>query len=203
MEGYIGVIQALGFDFAPRNWALCRGQLIAISQNTALFDLIKTIYGGDGRTSFALPDLQGRNPLGFGNGAGVPRYEIGEKTGTASTTLTSAHMPSHTHPHTYNGAHTEGALYVSKQSGTAQIPSDGDFIGVPANNVGAVGSLFVPAAEVSSTQMAAIAGVTGSGFDNSQFIIGNSGGNIDFSIVSPIIAINYSICLYGIYPSRN
>ncbi|MEQ5776591.1 tail fiber protein [Thalassospira sp. NFXS8] len=203
MEGYIGVIQALGFDFAPRNWSLCRGQLIAVSQNSALFSLIKTIYGGDGQTTFALPDLRSRVPLSYGQGPGLPRYEIGEKTGSSSLTLTIANMPSHNHAHAYNGGSTPGTLHVSKKAGTVQVPDDGDFIGLPANNVGPAGFLYVPAAEGATNPTAAIAGATGGGFNNNDFVIANTGSNIPINIVQPILAINYSICLFGIFPSRN
>ena len=86
-EAYIGEIKILGFNFAPRSWAFCDGQLLAISQNTALFSLFGTIYGGDGRTTFGLPDLRGRMPIGEGAGPGLTRRSLGEKEGRESTTF--------------------------------------------------------------------------------------------------------------------
>ncbi|MEM0519600.1 MULTISPECIES: phage tail protein [Aequorivita] len=97
MEPFLGQIQAFGFNFAPRGWAHCNGQLLAISQNTALFSLLGTIYGGDGRTTFALPDLRGRAGLHFGQGPGLSDIRIGERGGVENHTLTTAQMPSHNH----------------------------------------------------------------------------------------------------------
>lgn len=97
MDPFLGQIQMVGFNFAPRNWALCDGQLLSISQNTALFSLLGTTYGGDGRTTFGLPDLRGRVPLHPGSGPGLPTYSLGQKGGAYTQTLTQAQMPSHTH----------------------------------------------------------------------------------------------------------
>lgn len=97
MEPFIGTIMFFGFNFAPRGWAKCQGQLLAISQNTALFSLLGTQYGGDGRTTFALPDLQGRVPIGEGQGPGLPPYSIGQTGGAPAVTLISTQIPAHTH----------------------------------------------------------------------------------------------------------
>ncbi len=97
MEPFIGQIQPFGFNFAPRGWALCNGQLLPINQNSALFSLLGTIYGGDGRTTFQLPDLRGRVSFNFGSGPGLPTYNIGAKGGNVDTVLTTANMPNHTH----------------------------------------------------------------------------------------------------------
>lgn len=97
MEPFIGTIMLFGFNFAPRGWAICNGQLQSIAQNTALFALLGTTYGGDGRTTFGLPDLRGRVPLGHGQGPGLPHYTLGEMGGVADVTLTHSQMPPHTH----------------------------------------------------------------------------------------------------------
>lgn len=97
MEPFIGQIQAFGFNFAPRGWAFCNGQLLAISQNTALFSLLGTTYGGDGRTTFALPDLRGRTGLQFGSGPGLSNITLGERGGAENHTLTTPQLPSHNH----------------------------------------------------------------------------------------------------------
>lgn len=96
---FIGQIQPFGFNFPPRGWATCDGQLLPISQNTALFALLGTTYGGDGRTTFALPDLRGRVPIHMGNGPGLSSYTIGQKSGVETVTLTVPQLPSHNHTH--------------------------------------------------------------------------------------------------------
>jgi microcystin-dependent protein len=97
MDPFIGQITTFGFNFAPRGWAFCEGQLMPISQNTALFSLLGTIYGGDGRTTFALPDLRGRVIIGPGRGPGLSDYRLGTRGGAETVTLTTAEMPSHNH----------------------------------------------------------------------------------------------------------
>jgi microcystin-dependent protein len=105
-EAFIGEIRMFGGTYAPVGWAKCDGQLLQISQNSALFSILGTIYGGDGRTTFALPDLRGRVPMHNGTGPGLPAYEIGEKGGSATTNLTVANLPSHNHQ--VNGVVEEG-----------------------------------------------------------------------------------------------
>lgn len=113
MEGYIAQIMLFAGNFAPRNWALCQGQTINIAQNTALFSLIGTTYGGNGQTTFQLPDFRGRTPIGTGNGAGI-NMTLGERAGTAATTLSTANLPAHQH-----------VLQASTQPGNKTNPSGG------------------------------------------------------------------------------
>ena len=121
-EPYLASIDNLGFTWAIRNWALCDGSFLSISQNTALFSLLGTTYGGDGQRTFALPDLRGRVVIGQGMGPGLPPYDIGEEAGTESTTLTLGNLPAHEHPVSLNGtgsgiiANTTSAV---GQTGTA------------------------------------------------------------------------------------
>ena len=96
-EPFLGMISMFGFPFSPRGWAFCNGQLLSISQNSALFALLGTTYGGDGITTFALPNLQSRVPLHFGQGAGLSSYALGEQTGVENVTLTQSQMPAHNH----------------------------------------------------------------------------------------------------------
>jgi microcystin-dependent protein len=98
MDPILGQIIIFAGNFAPRGWALCDGQLLPISQNTALFSLLGTTYGGDGRTTFALPDLRGRVPIHAGQGPGLSNYALGARGGSESTTLTTNNLPAHSHP---------------------------------------------------------------------------------------------------------
>ena len=106
VETFLGEIRMFAGNFAPYGWAFCQGQLLPIAQNQALFSLLGTTYGGDGRTTFALPDLRGRVPVGFGQGPGLSNREIGEKFGSELVTLNINQMPSHNH--TVNAVTTEG-----------------------------------------------------------------------------------------------
>ena len=96
-EPFLGQIMMVGFNFAPRGWARCDGQLLPISSNSALFSLLGTIYGGDGRTTFALPDLRGRVAIHPGNGPGLSPYQIGQKVGAENVTLQISNLPNHNH----------------------------------------------------------------------------------------------------------
>ena len=96
-EPFLGMIATFGFGFAPRGWAQCNGQILPIAQNTALFSLLGTTYGGNGQTTFALPDLRGRVPIHQGQGPGLSNYDLGQVSGVENSTLTSNQMPQHTH----------------------------------------------------------------------------------------------------------
>lgn len=98
MDPLLASIIIFAGNFAPRGWALCQGQILSISQNTALFSLLGTTYGGDGRTTFALPDLRGRVPIQYGQGPGLSNYELGQSGGTETTTLLLPNLPPHNHP---------------------------------------------------------------------------------------------------------
>jgi microcystin-dependent protein len=96
-DPFVAEIRIFGFNFAPRGWAFCNGQLLPLSQNTALFSLLGTTYGGNGKTNFALPDLQGSTPMFWGQGPGLSLYDIGQTGGSASVTLLTSEMPAHNH----------------------------------------------------------------------------------------------------------
>jgi microcystin-dependent protein len=97
-QPFLGEIRMFGFNFPPRGWALCNGQILSIAQNTALFALLGTMYGGNGQTTFALPDLRSRVPLHMGQGPGLSSYTLGQAAGSESVTLTTPQLPSHNHP---------------------------------------------------------------------------------------------------------
>lgn len=107
-DPFLGQIQCFGFNFAPRGWALCNGQLLQIAQNTALFSLLGTIYGGDGRTTFGLPDLQGRASMKYGTGPGLTNRRIGEKSGQEKVQLVVGDIPGHNHGATPGAANADG-----------------------------------------------------------------------------------------------
>lgn len=106
MDPFVAEIRIFGFNFAPKGWAFCNGKLMAISQNTALFSLLGTTYGGDGRSTFALPDLQGRSPMFWGQGPGLTDRVIGESAGEETITLLQSEMPAHSHA--LNGVNDSG-----------------------------------------------------------------------------------------------
>jgi len=173
-EPFVGQITTFGFNFAPRGWAFCNGQLLAISQNDALFSLLGTIYGGDGRTTFALPDLRGRSAIHFGNGPGLSGHAIGDKRGAETVTLNVAQLPAHNHPATLKA------------------------INAPGNETDPTGNML---AEVNDAIYEANA--SGSDMGSDSIVVGNTGGNHSVNNMQPYLALNWCIALFGVYPSRN
>ena len=139
-EPFVAEIRIVGFNFAPRGWAFCDGQLLPISQNTALFSLIGTTYGGDGRTTTALPNLKGRLPMHPGRGPGLTARRLGQRGGTEMVTLSEAQMPNHTH--TLIGQGEDGN---STNPNGRQIASGNETFG-PAANLQAMGLPSLPSA---------------------------------------------------------
>lgn len=182
MEPFIGQIQCVGFNFAPLGWAKCDGQLLAISSNAALFSLLGTTYGGDGRTTFALPDLRGRVAIHNGSGPGLPSYSIGQRSGSATTVLSVANLPSHSH---------SGALNASGANSDTSSPFTGASLATPGQQSG---RSFVPSLGYNSaTPDQALNGLT----------IGNTGASTPFNNMQPYLTINWVIALVGIFPSRS
>jgi len=126
---FIGEIRAVGFNFAPKNWAMCNGQLLAISQNQALFSILGTTYGGNGQTTFALPDLRGRTPIHFGSDPQAVTYTLGEKTGGETETLSLNEMPAHTH---LVKANATANIETASNNFPAGPPSGNNVYGPPA-----------------------------------------------------------------------
>ena len=172
MDPYIGEIRIFGGNFAPLHWAFCKGQLLPISGNDALFALIGTTYGGDGVNTFALPDLQGRAPVHQGSGPGLSNYVLGQKAGEESVTLTAQQIPPHTHTVAYGGAGGQ----ASPQGGLLGTTSARDFRYSDAGT------------DVSSSSDALrVQGASDQPHENR----------------SPFLAVNFIICLSGIFPARN
>jgi microcystin-dependent protein len=181
MEPFLGQIQPFGFNFAPNGWAMCSGQIMSIAQNTALFSLLGTTYGGNGQTTFALPDLRGRSIVHQGQGPGLSNITLGESSGVENVTLIVTNMPAHNHPLTLSLALNLGGTPEEMAAGhylaaNQKIWSEDPLPGAQANP----GSITTP------TNATGIAG-----------------GSQPFNIRNPYLGITVCIALEGIYPSRN
>jgi microcystin-dependent protein len=195
VEGYIAQIIMFAGNFAPRNWAFCSGQILSIAQNTALFSLLGTTYGGNGQTTFALPDLRGRVPVGTGQGPGLANVVLGEVSGAPTHTLTINEMPSHNHTATFNGS--TSALNAATVKATLQAPAAGALLAKGVDSVGtAVPLVYAPTGTAAPV---ALGGLNVAG----TVTVGFNGGSQPFSVMQPYLGMNYVICLFGIFPSRN
>ena len=176
-DAFIGEIRAFGFTFAPVNWAFCDGQLMSIAQNSALFAIIGTFYGGDGQTTFALPNLQGRTGIQQGTGPGLSTYFLGEQSGTETITLTQGQMPLHSHEIDTKAPAT--------QTQAARIPSSTAFLASSNPD-----KLYSNAAPSPTTSFAMNA-------------IGITGQSLPHDNQQPYLVVNFCMCQFGIFPSRN
>ncbi len=172
-EPYIGEIRMFGGNFAPRNWALCDGSLLSTSEYDALFSLLGTIYGGDGRTTFGLPDLRGRVPIHYGEGIALTNRNIGAKGGAENITLASNQIPSHTH------------TWEASNSAADQTTVSGHVLGSNASVDIFEQNLNNP------VQM------------SSEAIASHSGNGSTHPNLMPYLVVNFIIALVGLYPSRN
>lgn len=186
-EPFVGQIQPFGFNFAPRGWALCDGQLMAVSSNDALFSLLGTIYGGDGRTTFGIPDLRGRAPIHFGNGPGLSNRNIGSKGGAETATLTVAEMPSHNHT---GNATLSGKVKCNSGAGNVDTPV--------GNSLATISRTNQYSNAGANTDMA-----DGTVDASGNLTTSNAGGSLPHINMQPYLTINYCIALVGIYPSRH
>jgi len=175
-QPFIGQVVAVGFNFAPVNWALCTGQLLSIAQYDALYTLLGTTFGGDGVNTFGLPDLRGRIPLNQGTGPGLSPYTMGQIGGTENVTLTAGNLPTHTH--------TAG---TAKSPGTTNIPSGSTVLSDEGPTSAAI-TTYVPFANPQP-----LVGTT----------ISRTGNSAPHENRQPFLAINFIIALYGIYPQQS
>lgn len=175
-DQFLGEIRIFAGNFAPQGWATCDGQLLPISQNTALFSLLGTYYGGNGTSNFALPNLSGRSPLGAGSGPGLSPVTWGEEVGEASVTLLSSEMPAHTH---------QVRTVPAGTAGTTGNPSGASWAQSRQGRV--VESQYATAAP--STQLAPTA-------------VAQAGNGQPHNNLAPYLAVTFIIALQGIYPSR-
>lgn len=177
-EPFIAEIRVFGFNFAPRNWAFCQGQIVSIVQNTALFSLLGTTYGGNGQTTFGLPNLQGMAGIGQGNGPGLTPQSLGQVGGVNSVTLVASEIPQHTH---------------TLSAGVLSTPNAAQNVATPANNAmfglaGPNNTYIDPVTPNTAFNAAAIA---------------NTGSSTPHENRQPFLALNFCICMAGIFPARN
>jgi microcystin-dependent protein len=178
MEPFVGQITLFPFNFAPIRWALCQGQLMPITQNTALFSLLGTFYGGDGKTTFALPDLRGRVPVGQGQGPGLSFYDIGSVQGGEAVTLLASQIPSHSHPF------PAVAAQATTNAPNGALPAQGHGSGRGAFPVNTYAALQT-AVPLASGQVAL------------------AGGGQAHNNLQPYLTLNWCIALQGIFPPRS
>lgn len=184
MEGTIGEIRMFGGNFAPRNWAFCSGQLMSIAQNSAMFSILGTTFGGDGRTTFGLPDMRGRAAIHAGHGPGLSDYRLGQKGGVEQVTLNITQIPSHNH--TINST-LAAHVGVADDDGNSQDVAGNVLANSPGEQIYS-----------SATPDGQLGGVGLSG----TVTAGNTGGNLQHENRMPYLAVNYIICMFGIFPSR-
>jgi microcystin-dependent protein len=171
-DPFVAEIRMFGFNFAPKGWAFCNGQLLPLSQNTALFSLLGTTYGGDGKSTFALPDLQGSAPMHPGQGQGLSQRFLGEQSGTPFVTLLISEIPLHTHNMQANAA-----------PATLNAPDNGRAI---ARSSG--GNVY-KANQNPDSQMA---------FQG----LAPAGGSLPHNNMQPYLTVNFCIALQGVFPAR-
>lgn len=174
MDPFVAEIRIFGFNFAPKGWAFCNGQILPISQNTALFSLLGTTYGGDGKSTFALPNLQGMAPLSAGQGPGLQIWDLGESQGETSVSLLATEMPSHTHTLRANDAPAD----VAEPSSTAVLTNS---TGGAAYNTNTAANLAPMAFQA----------------------LPPNGGGQPHNNMQPYLTLNYCIALQGVFPPRS
>jgi microcystin-dependent protein len=188
MDPYLGQIQAFAFNYAPLGWMKCEGQLLPIAQYSALFALLGTMYGGDGVTNFALPDLRGRVPISAGSGPGLSNHQQGEKGGTENVAITTNQMPAHSHAAGLSAIH-------GKMKCTDLEPNTDNPVG---NCIARIPRYAQFSTEAPSKEMHADS-IEMSGNVNVEM----SGANQAHANMQPYLSLNYCIAVQGIFPPRN
>ncbi len=192
---YLGQIIQGGWNFAPRGTALCNGQLLSIAQNSALFALLGTTFGGNGQTTYALPNLQSRSMMHWGTGPGLSAVQLGEAGGVENVTLATTQIPQHTHVANFDG--TTSTLKSTNTKATEQIGTAGAKLGRSADNVGtAVPLIYAPAG---SPDGATLGGLNIAG----TISVNPTGGSQPHTNRSPYLGITHVIATQGIFPSRS
>jgi len=177
-QPYVGQILMFAGNFAPAGWAVCAGQLMPISENDTLFNLIGTTYGGDGQSTFGLPAMGGRVPVHMGQGGGLSNYVIGQSGGTEDVTLTTQQIPQHSH-----------LVLANSAQGSASTPSNSTIMSSQSIGNGPnTPSVYAPYAAGTAVTLPATA-------------IQQTGGSQPHNNVQPVMAVTYCISLFGVYPS--
>jgi microcystin-dependent protein len=179
-QPYVGQILLFAGNFAPAGWAICAGQLMPISENDVLFQLIGTTYGGDGEETFAMPDLQGRVPIHMGQGAGLSNYQIGEKSGVESVTLNGNQIPQHSHQ-----------LFATNSPASASTPAANTILADENASSPTIPFTYVPFNSGTPNQVTMPAGS-----------IGQTGGNQPHDNIQPVMAVTVCISLFGLFPTQ-
>ena len=186
MEEFMGTVKLFAFNWEVKNWAFCDGRLMSIAQNTALFSLLGTTYGGDGHTTFALPDLRGRVAISIGQGPGLSDYVGGQVSGTENNSLFVSNLPPHNHT---------GHVVVSSTQSSASTAARGAAIATPGTSSGRdfTPTLGYTAAGVNPDTPLA----------DTTVVTNLTGSGLPVNNLQPYLAMSYQICLYGIFPSRS
>ena len=190
MQAFLSTILVWPPNFAPNGWALCAGQLMSISQNTALFSLLGATYGGDGIRTFGLPNLQGRVPVGAGQGSGLSLYNLGDNGGVESVTLGINTMPQHSHSATQN---LSVSLPAATTTGTTNQPGPSVAPAAPTDAARNPVNIYSNATPNQNLGKPSISGTIS---------IGLTGSGLPHENRQPYLAVNYIIALQGIFPSR-
>jgi microcystin-dependent protein len=180
-QPFVGQVMMFGGNFAPQGWMTCSGQILPISEYETLFNLVGTTYGGDGQTTFGLPDLQGRIPLNQGTGPGLSPRVIGQKAGTESVTLTTAQIPLHTH-----------SVNAVNANANQQAPAGNSIFANEVSTATGGGNAFTYLAGTPASTSPLLAAT-----------LNQSGGSTPHENIQPVLAVTYCISLFGIYPSQN
>lgn len=231
MDSFIGTIMAVGFNFAPRGWMTCSGQLLSISSNSALFALLGTQYGGDGVNTFGLPDLRGRVAVGANNGVAgritavngttggaLTSAVTGTGTGTVTGSLTVANLPAHNHTATFTpsgGGSTTVAIKVSTDAATTATPSSTSYLAVGKSSGAQTPFLYRNDIGAGSTNLASDMATVSGGGSGGTVTVDNTGTGSPLALpatvnlagtaatVPPFQGVLYVICVEGLFPSRN
>lgn len=199
MEGTIGFMELFAGSFAPKNWAYCAGQLVDVRSNTALFSILGTTYGGDGRNTFALPDLRSRVAIGAGAGPGLKTRSLGEMAGEENVTLAVAEMPAHIHVVAYSQP-------LEVASASVNVASAGSSPSPAGQLLGSDGTLLIYGPATGATVNMAPGAVSVGPVTAPQptaITAAPQGGSLPHSNLQPYLGMNYIICMTGIFPVRN
>ena len=209
MDPFIGQIMQVGFSYAPRGWMTCQGQMLSISQNSAMFSLLGTNFGGNGQTTFGLPDARGRMMVGTGQGPSLPPVVLGQMAGTPSVTLDITQMPAHNHTAAFTGQATPLSLTSTLSAVTAptsqtNTPTDGALLTNPPNAGPGQVKIYAPANSGGApVNLGGLKVMGGSVTAQGQVVIGMTGNNQPVAIMPPYVGVTTIIATEGLFPSRN